>query len=138
MERSRAQQIVRITIRLLLPFLTLGGFGSIAGLLLRGIEREKLVAVLDSPSHRYRVEIIRSESPSVCGEERSLLVRVQRHASFLKLGEDVPFCLTGQGSIQIKWSSPYRLLIACSGCSEYGVTKTNWGRLHYDFDLDRP
>ena len=136
--RTRTQKTVRLAIRLLLPLLTLGGLGSIAGLIFRGLPWETRVAVVDSPQHRYRVEVVRFEHESECGEHRSLAVRVVRHRSVLKTGESIPFCLFGEGSIHLHWRDATTLEIGCSGCEEYQVIAPNWGRLHYSFDLNQP
>ncbi len=112
--------------------------GSIAGLIFRGLPWETRIAVVDSPQHRYRVEVVRFEHESECGQQRSLAVRVVRHVSILKTGESIPFCLSGEGSIHLHWRDATTLEIGCSGCEEYQVLETNWGRLHYSFDLDQP
>jgi hypothetical protein len=134
---ARDQRVLKFFIRLMLPVFALAGFGSVASLTLPYMSWEKQVAVLESPTHRYRVEVIRVESPSVCGGARSLIVRVEHHISIFKMGEDVPFCLAGQGSIVLKWTAPYTLQIACAGCDDYRATTENWGKLHYQFDLER-
>ena len=129
---------LRWCLRALLPIFALGGFGSIASLFLISFAREQEVAHLDSPSHAYRAYVVRVEGAGGCGRDRSMVVRVQRHYSALRTGQDEPFCLRGEGSIHLKWLDSKSLEIQCQGCMDYDVTRNDWEGLHYSFDPDRP
>jgi len=128
---------LRLSIRLMLPVFALAGFGSIASLALPGMAWETELSRSDSPSGFYRASVIRVTGESACGNG-GIAVRVVRHRSIFKTGEDIPFCLHGKGTVKVQWSDASTLAIVCSGCEGYEIANEDWQHLHYAFDVERP
>ena len=141
MEKTPIQpshRLLRFCIRMMLPVFALAGFGSLASFFVINQPYEKSVIQLDSPTHVYRVSVVRVEGVGRCHGWGGLNVRVERHFGLLRTGDDTPFCLQGEGSIDLHWMGPDILAINCRGCSGYDMVDEDWEGLHYQFDVDQP
>ncbi len=123
-------------IRLMLPILTLGGFGGIWGLLRVGMNTQKSFFAVWSPDKHYRASIIESSGTEGCDSS----VLVERRNYLLKTGEFTPFCFAGRPEqVSVVWKDAKSLTIQCRDCGQnYSFSETNWGDLRFTFDLDRP
>jgi len=132
---ARDQKVLKFFIRLLMPVLTLGGFGGVWGLVLVGMNQQKIVSGIWSPDKHYRASIVKTSS-----DDCRAFVLVERQSLFLKTGEFSPFCFAGPPDrVSLQWKDARTLQIECSGCEgNYGYTDEKWGNLTFAYDLDRP
>ena len=124
----------------MLPFLTLGGFGAIWGLLREGTSEQTVASSEWSPHGRYRASVVQVYGSDGCAEGNSSVVLVERRVLVFNGGQFVPFCLDGQPShIVLHWQDAQTLAIECNECGQnYAFADQNWGKLHFVYDLDRP
>jgi hypothetical protein len=137
---ARDQKVLKFFIRLMLPVVTLGGFGSIAGLLLVFSNTSRVSKAVWSGDKHYRASVIQSFTFDGCGHSSSSFVLVERRNFFFKTGQFTPFCLDGSPDrITLRWKDNQTLAIECSACEEnYGYADQNWGKLRFSYDLDKP
>jgi hypothetical protein len=140
---TRAQRVVRLIIRILMPLGVLGATGAIAGTLLFNFEQSRDVSTVFSPTREYAATLVSANQP--CGTEhfanRSTTVYVERRWGIVKTGLFAPFCVDSEPShVQLAWQDDRTLRIECHGCNpdEYFVSDTNWGKLRLAYDLDGP
>ena len=140
---TRAQRIVRLIIRILMPLAVLGATGAIAGTLLFNFEQSRDVSTLLSPSHEYGATVVSQGRSCVDGglANQSTTVLVERRWWVVKTGSFAPFCVDREPSrVQVAWQDEKTLRIECHGCdpADYFVADTNWGKLRFAYDLDGP
>jgi hypothetical protein len=124
----------------MLPVFTLGGFGGVWGLVLVGMNQEKIVSGVWSPDRHYRASIVQSTASDGCGSAVSSYVFVERQSFHIKTGEYTPFCVDEPPDhIAVSWRDSATLTIECRGCEgNYGYADENWGSLHFSYDLGEP
>lgn len=134
------QRLLKLGIRLMLPLLTLGGFGAIWGLLRVGSSDPTVATSVWSPDTRYRASIVQVYGSSGCATGNSSVVIVERRYFVFNGGQFVPFCLEGPpSSIVLHWQDAQTLAIECNRCGQnYAFADQNWGKLHLVYDFDRP
>ncbi len=121
----------------MMPFFVLAGFGGYASLSAIGLGAEQGISSAWSPGGEYRASLWAVHTGGVC-ERASLEVRVERRWGPLKTGEVVPFCFVGTASqVQVRWVGPSDLSITCHACNQDSILidRTNWGKLHYRYDV---
>lgn len=136
----RKQPLLKLFIRLMLPIVTLAGFGGVASIAMLGVNPGKIVGATFSPDGRYRARILEAYADYGCGRSTSFVVLVERRWNYIKTGSVSPFCFFGSPSqLAINWINSETLSITCTGCDPestftYGQ---NWGRLHFASDVQR-
>jgi len=139
--RSREQRGLKLVILLMLPVMTLAGFGGFASFLMIGLNPGKTFSAAWSPNGAYRARVMEAYGPTQgCASSTSYVVFVERRWGYIKTGSVTPFCFIGSSSqVAVSWTDSTTLSIACTGCSEetaYAYDQ-NWGRLHFAFDAQR-
>jgi len=139
--RPREQRGLKLLILLMLPVMTLAGFGGFASILMLGLNPGRTVSAAWSPDGVYRARVMEVYGATQgCGGSTSYVVFVERRWSYIKTGSVTPFCFIGASSqVAVSWTDSATLSIACTGCSKqtaYAYDQ-NWGRLHFAFDLQR-
>ena len=137
----RPQRLLKLFIRLMLPVVTLAGFGGFASIVMLGLNPGKTISATYSPDSRYRARIMEVDSSQGCGViTKSYVVLVERRWKYIKTGSVSPFCFVGAPSqLAVSWIDSSTLSIGCTAC-EPETTFTydqNWGRLHFAFDVQR-
>jgi hypothetical protein len=116
---SRAQRVVRLIIRLLMPVCVLGATGAIAGSIAMSFEQSRDVSTLFSPTREYGATLVSASQSCVEGRfvKTSTLVYVERRWGFVKTGSFTPFCVENEPShVQLAWQDDRTLRIECHGC----------------------
>ncbi len=139
--KPREQGALKLFILLMLPVMTLAGFGGFASFLMIGLNPGKTVSAEWSPDGAYRARVMEVYGATQgCGNSTSYVVFVERRWNYIKTGEVEPFCFVGSPSqLAVEWKDSKTLSINCTGCDE-GSTYAydqNWGRLHFQFDVQR-
>ena len=134
------QRLLKLCHRVMLPLLTLGGFGAVWGLVRVAASDQVVEDAVWSPGGHYRAGIVQVYGSNGCGASNSSVVLVERRSFFIRTGQFVPFCLDGPSSkIAIHWQDARTLAIECNQCNQsYVFTDQDWGKLHFVYDLDRP
>jgi hypothetical protein len=139
--KQREQKVLKLFILLMLPVVTLAGFGGFASILMLGLNPGKTVSATWSPDGSYRARVMEVYGAAQgCGNSTSYVVFVERRWNYIKTGSVTPFCFIGSSSqIAVSWTDSTTLSIACTGCNEDSTYTydQNWGRLHFQFDLQR-
>jgi hypothetical protein len=136
----RPQRLLKFFIRLMLPVVTLAGFGGLASIVLLGLNSEKTISATYSPDGRYRARVLEAYANYGSGRSTSYVVLVERRWNYIKAGSVEPFCFVGSPSqLAIRWSDSKTLSIACTGCDPESTFTydQNWGHLHFAFDVQR-
>ena len=133
--------MLKFFILLMLPVVTLAGFGGFASFLMMGLNPGKTLSATWSPDGTYRARVMEAFGTTQgCGVGTSYVVFVERRWGFIKTGEVEPFCFVGLPSqLSVEWNGSTALSVACTGCdpeTAYAYDQ-NWGRLHFRFDLQR-
>src|ERR1700760_3086723 len=103
---TRAQRVVRLIIRLLMPVCVLGATGAIAGSIAMSFEQSRDVSTLFSPTREYGATLVSASQSCVEGRfaKTSTLVYVERRWGFVKTGAFTPFCVENDTSdLQRAW-----------------------------------
>lgn len=140
-EKPRAQRALKLFILLMLPVMTLAGFGGFASILMIGLNPGKTFSAAWSPDGAYRARVMEVYGPRQgCASSTSYVVFVERRWGYIKTGQVEPFCFVGSPSqLSVKWEDSTTLAIACTACDEQGTYTydRNWGRLRFAFDMQR-
>ncbi len=140
-EKPREERVLKLFILLMLPLMTLAGFGGFASVLMLGLNPGKTVSAAWSPDGAYRGRVMEVYGTTQgCGGSTSYVVFVERRWGYIKTGQVEPFCFVGSPSqLAVEWKDSKTLSIACTGCEEESTYAydLNWGRLHFAFDVQR-
>jgi hypothetical protein len=131
-----SQRKMKFLLLMYMPLGVLAALGSFASFSVREISDVHFSQQSDAPGKTYRAYIAQVFSSQNCGRLSSSMVVIERRFGYLKTGEFVPFCFDGgPEAIQLSWTGPYDLTIACLHCEPGKIERYagNWGalRLHY-------
>jgi len=139
--KPREQRVLKLFILLMMPVMTLAGFGGFASFLMIGLDQDKTVSAAWSPDGAYRARVMEVYGATRgCGSPTSYIVLVESRWGYIKTGQVEPFCFVGSPSqLTVEWEGSKTLHIACTACDEGGMYTyaQNWGRLHFAFDVER-